>query len=142
MDFELPQPKHQLTFYDDFGQCLTVADMVGGHTFVRSTVAQFNVGYQQLTILCGLCSWRQAHPAPPAPFKVNGMSAVGKALQAQGISGLEPNLVGQAGGVRGTCMKEKTITVIMSSDNLDVQYVFIIYVVDSLSTSICVYASL
>lgn len=144
MGFGLPQPKHQLTFYDDSGQCLTGADVVGGHTFVRSAVTQFNVGYEQLSILCGLCSCRQARPASPAPFILDGMRAVGEALHVQGISGLEPHLVRQAGGVRRTCMKEKTSTLIMSSDieSGRTLSVFIICAVDSLSTSICVYASL
>lgn len=140
MDFELPQPKHQLTFYSDFGQRLTGADVVGGHTLVRPAVTQFKVGYEQPSILCGLCSRRQARPAHPAPGELNGMRAVGEALQLQGVSGLEPYLVRQARGVRGACVEE-----IISSDKesgCTVSVCIICLVLDSLSTSICVYASL
>lgn len=71
--FLLPQPKPQLTFYDHFSQGLAGADVVGGHTFVRSAVAQSDVGNEQPPVLCGLCPGRQAGPARPAPLKLDGM---------------------------------------------------------------------
>lgn len=79
--------------------------MVGSHTFVGSAVTQFNVGDEQLSIPRALCTCRQARPAHPGPHELNGMRAVGEALHAQGVSGLEPHLVRQAGGVWRACMK-------------------------------------
>lgn len=80
--------------------------MVGGHTFVGSAVTQFNVSDEQLSIPRAVCTRRQARPAHPAPLEPNGMRAVGEALHAQGVAGLEPHLVRQAGGVRRACVKK------------------------------------
>lgn len=84
----------QFTSYDHSGCSLSGANVVCGHTFVCSTVALFNFGYQELSVICELCCGGQAGPAHPTPCELNGMSAVGKALQLQCISGLEPHLIG------------------------------------------------
>lgn len=43
--------KGQLTFYDDFSLGLTGANVVGGNTFVCSTVSQFHAGDEKFSIL-------------------------------------------------------------------------------------------
>ena len=103
----------QLTFYDDFGDGLTGADVVGGNTFVCSTVTQFHMGVEKFSILGGLCSCGQVPSAHPGPHISNGMRAVSKALQAQSITRSEPNLVRQAGGIWRSCMKERRSIAIM-----------------------------
>ncbi|TNN63084.1 hypothetical protein EYF80_026700 [Liparis tanakae] len=60
---------------------------------------RLHVSDEHPSVLRGLCSWRQTLPVPAAPLEPNGMRAVGEALDAQRVPGLEPRLVRQAGGV-------------------------------------------
>lgn len=79
--------------------------MVGGRAFVGSAVAGSQAGDHQFSGLGGLRSRGQARSAHPAPLKLDGVAAVGQALQNQGVSGPELHLVGQGGGVRGACVR-------------------------------------
>lgn len=83
--------------------------MVGGHALVRPAVARFDQGDEQLPVLCDLRSRRQARPAHPAPLEPNWVRSVGEALHAEGVSRLQPHLLGHAGGVRRGCTAERTI---------------------------------
>lgn len=73
-------PKDQLTFYDDFRHGLARTDVVGGYTFIRSSVALFNTGYHQLPLPGGFCSDRQTAPSHAAPGELDWVRAVGQAL--------------------------------------------------------------
>lgn len=94
-----------LTSHDHLCQRLAGADVVGGHAFVGSAVAGSEAGDHQFSSLGGLRSCGQTGPAHPAPLKLDGVAAVGQALQNQGVSGPELHLVGQGGGVRGACAR-------------------------------------
>lgn len=94
-----------LTSHNHFGQRLAGADVVGGHAFVGSAVAGFEAGDHQISSLGGLRPCGQTRSAHAAPLKLDGVAAVGQALQSQGVSGPELHLVGQGGGVRGTCVR-------------------------------------
>lgn len=73
--------EQQLTFNGHFRKCLTGADVVGGHTFVCSSVTLSGVSYLQLSIFSGLRSRRKARPAHPAPREEDGMRAMSETLQ-------------------------------------------------------------
>lgn len=95
----------RLTSHDHFGQRLAGADVVGGHAFVGPAVAGSEAGYHQFSSLGGLRPCGQTGSAHAAPLKLDGVAAVGQALQDQGVSGPELHLVGQGGGVRGACVR-------------------------------------
>lgn len=78
--------------------------MVGGNTFVRSTVTRLNMADSQLSIFRGHRSCRKARSARSTPHEMDRMRAMSKALQAEGVTGSKSDLLGHAGGIRRRCM--------------------------------------
>lgn len=60
--------------------------MIGGKTLVRAAVSHLHLADEQPAVPGCLRPRGQARPVHPTPLKLDGVRAVGKALQAEGVA--------------------------------------------------------